>query len=62
MRISQSTVPKMIDASRLLLAKFPVAENDYEHGWNDALQTAYDVETEREEVTDNSEFYRKNHG
>lgn len=37
---------KMIDASRLLAAKIPEPSTDYENGWNDALQTAYDVETE----------------
>ena len=39
---------KMIDAEELLLARFPKPRNDYQRGWNDALETAYDVETEAE--------------
>lgn len=49
MLISPYTEHKMIDAANLLLAKFPETHNDYEVGWNDALQTAYDVETGSEE-------------
>ena len=46
MRTSNTnTEPIMIDASNLLLGKFPKPRNLYQVGWNDALQTAYDVET-----------------
>ena len=45
-----NTEHKQIDAERLLAAKFPEAKTEYQHGWNDALQTAYDVETEAGEV------------
>ena len=44
---TSTDTPKMIDANQLLLAKFPKATTEYQHGWNDALQAAYDVETEQ---------------
>lgn len=37
---------KLIDAERLLLARFrEPTKNDYQKGWNDALTTAYEQET-----------------
>lgn len=37
---------KLIDASRLLLARFQEpTSNEYQRGWNDALETACDVES-----------------
>ena len=41
-----TTSVKLIDASRLLLAKFPDPDSDYKVGWNDALQAAYENEPE----------------
>lgn len=38
---------KKIDAEQLLAAKFSDAKTDYQHGWNDALQAAYDVEAKQ---------------
>lgn len=35
---------KLIDARRLIEAKFGEPINDYQKGWNAALQAAYDVE------------------
>lgn len=62
MLISTYTEHKMIDAANLLLAKYPETHNDYEVGWNDALQTAYDVETESEEGKNESEKSKGRHG
>ena len=40
------TQHKLIDAERLLLARFQEPpKNDYQKGWNDALTAAYEEET-----------------
>ena len=45
--MSTKNIPhKLIDASRLLAARFPKPKTEYQHGWNDALTTACEVETE----------------
>jgi len=41
---------KKIEAEQLLAAKFSDAKTDYQHGWNDALQAAYDVEVKGKSV------------
>ena len=40
----KNTQGKMIDAQRLLLAKIEKPTDEFQKGWNAALQTAFDVE------------------
>ena len=42
---TRNTPHKLIDASRLLDARIPEPKTEYQHGWNDALTTAYETET-----------------
>lgn len=44
--LMKHTQHKLIDAERLLLARFQEPpKNDYQKGWNDALTAAYEEET-----------------
>jgi hypothetical protein len=36
-----------IEAERLLMAKFPHPVGEYQRGWNEALQAAFEAETGR---------------
>ena len=36
-----------IEAERLLMAKFPNPVGEYQRGWNEALQAAFEAETGR---------------
>ena len=55
---TRSSQHKLIDATRLLDARIPEPKTEYQHGWNDALTTAYEEETglilieERKEYAD----------
>ena len=40
--LMSNTQHKLIDAERLLLARFKEPKNDYQKGWNDALTAAYE--------------------
>ena len=42
---TRNTQHKLIDASRLLDARIPEPKTEYQHGWNDALTTAFEEET-----------------
>lgn len=48
-----------IEAERLLMAKFPHPVGEYQRGWNEALQAAFEAETGRK-IKEVEEVDRKN--